>query len=105
MLKDNEEKYREKIARKLGIKPSEVKLDTFSGQTIIDKAVLSEEECTELLRGQYVEGVGCITNEEEQPDGSKVYTKPSIKVYRKSKKPHTSHMNKEDAFVSEDEVV
>jgi len=102
---DREEKLRNKIAKALGKKPSEINLNTFSGQTIIDKDVLTEEECTELLRGQYVEGVGCVTNEEEQPDGSKIYTKPSIKVYRKSKKPHQTHISKENRFVSEEEIV
>ena len=98
----DEEKLRAKIAKKLGIKPSEVKLNTFSGQTIIGEDVLSEDECTELLQGQYVKGVGCITNEQEQPDGSKVYTKPSIKVYRKK---HKAKMPRDESLVSDEDVV
>ena len=85
----DEEKLRAKIAKKLGIKPSEVKLNTFSGQTIIGEDVLSEDECTELLQGQYVKGVGCITNEQEQPDGSKVYTKPSRYTEKSIRQKHS----------------
>ena len=105
MVSDNEEKLRKKIAKQLGIKPSEVKLDTFSGQTIIDKSVLSKEECEELLSGQFVNGVGCITTEEEQPDGSKVYKKPSIKVYRKKPVTNKNKTGTNDAFVTEEDVV
>lgn len=102
---NDEEKRRRKIAKKLGISPSEVKLDTFSGQTIIDESLLSEKECEELLRGHFVSGVGCVTTEEEQPDGSKVYKKPSLKVYRKEKKKKPEETAKGETFVSKEEVV
>lgn len=95
--KSQEQKLREQIAKKYDLDPSEVNINTFEGTAIIEEGVLDRRECEQLLKGTHVEGVGCVVEEHEQPDGSTLYGNPSLKVVRKTKE----QREKEDSIVEE----
>ena len=82
--KDQEQKLREQIAKKYDMQPQDVKINTFEGTAIVEDGILDKGECEQLLRGTHVDGVGCVVDEHEQPDGSTLYQKPNLKVVHKA---------------------
>lgn len=82
----SKEKLRTRVAKKLGIAPSEVEIDTFQGTLVIkEEAGINQKQCEQLLKGEQVQGVGCVTETEELPDGSLLYHAPALKVMKGKK--------------------
>lgn len=53
------------------------------GTTIIKEDLMTKDECEVILKGKFVEDVGCVVEEEEKPDGSKVFREPPLKVIKR----------------------
>ena len=61
----------------------EEKEELHKGTTIIKDDVIGKDECEIILHGRWVEGVGCVVEEEERKDGSKLFKEPPLKVIGK----------------------
>jgi len=57
--------------------------DLHKGTTIIRDELMTKDECEVIVKGKYVDGVGCVVDEEERPDGSKVFKEPPLKVIKR----------------------
>jgi len=57
----------------------------YKGTTIIKEELMSKEECETILGGKYIDDIGCVVEEEELNDGSKVFRQPPLKVIKKRK--------------------
>jgi len=57
--------------------------DLHKGTTIIRDELMTKDECEVIVKGKYVDGVGCVVDEEERPDGSKVFKQPPLKVIKR----------------------
>jgi len=71
------------------------------GTTIIKDDLMTKDECEVILKGKFVEGVGCVVEEEERPDGSKVFREPPLKVIKKRR---AVHEEREEPMVEEEPV-
>lgn len=71
------------------------------GTTIIKEDLMTKDECEIILKGRYVEDVGCVVEEEEKPDGSKIFREPPLKVIKKRR---AIKEEKEEPVVEEEPV-